>query len=395
MKLIERSIVLLLLKRLNTPPNLLQIVAGPRQVGKTTALQQVIQKWKGPTHYASADLPSPPDAYWIESQWMIARQEAEASQKKVLLVLDEVQKIYRWAEVVKALFDEDQRKRRPIRTVLLGSAALAIQKDAQESLAGRFETHFCSHWSWRECQEAFDWTLEQWLFYGGYPRGAEVLMDSEERWQKYISDSLIESVLSRDVLQLTSVVKPALLRQLFMLAIRSPAQILSFNKMLGQLQDAGNTVTLAHYLNLLSSAYLISGLQQWSQGIARARASSPKLVVWNNALVTALLNLKMADAQRRNDLWGRLVENAVGAHLLNQLPPGSQLYYWRQKNDEVDYVLQKGSDILLIEVKSGIPKANKGIEAFRKKYPGAKVLLIGSGGIPLKKFFSTSASAWF
>ena len=393
MKMIERAIVKDLQKRLASPPNLLQIVTGPRQVGKTTALEQVLKKWKGPTHYASADLPSPPDAYWIEAQWKVARVEAGQG-KTVLLVLDEVQKIHRWAEVVKGLFDEDHRKRLPIRAVLLGSAALILQKDAQESLAGRFERHFCSHWSWPECKEAFGWDLDEWIYFGGYPRGASVQADTEQRWASYISDSLIDSVLSRDVLQTTPIAKPALLRQLFMLAVRSPAQILSYNKMLGQLQDAGNTVTLAHYLDILSSAYLVSGLQQWSGGVARARASSPKLVIWNNALINALSHMKRRETQGRSDLWGRLVENAVGAYILNQAIPGLGLYYWRHRDNEVDYVLEMGKDILLIEVKSGVVKSSQGLDAFRKQVPRAKALLVGSGGVPLETFFSTPTTNW-
>lgn len=394
MKEIERSLVGQLLRRLRGSPNLLQVVLGPRQVGKTTALQQILRQWAGPKHYASADLPSPPDAVWIQSQWEVARQEVKGTKKRTLLVLDEVQKIDRWSEVVKALVDEDHRAYPQLRAVLLGSSSLQIHRGAGESLAGRFEVLFCPHWSWLECRSAFGWTLDQWLYYGGYP-GAAKLIRQPDRWSQYISDSLIESVLSRDVLQLAPVVKPALLRQLFMLALKSHAQILSYNKMLGQLQDAGNTVTLAHYLKLLSSAYLVSGLSQWRGGISHLRASSPKLIVWNNALVCALSGLSYKETRQRSDLWGRLVENAVGAYLLNSAIPLMNVSYWRERDFEVDYVLQKGERLLALEVKSGSSAGQGGLEAFRRRYPRAKTLVIGSGGIPLEKFFSTSPDAWF
>lgn len=394
MRAIERGIVTELWRRLTGSPNFLQIVVGPRQVGKTTASQQVLRKWKGPQHYASADLPSPPDAYWIQAQWEIARQEARQHRKKTLLVLDEVQKIPRWSEVVKAMVDEDRWKHFLIRAVLLGSSSLHIHRGSRESLAGRFELLFCPHWTWPECRRAFGWSLDEWLFYGGYP-GAAPLVRTPKQWSRFISESLIESVLSRDVLQLAPVVKPALLRQLFMLAVHSHAQILSYNKMLGQLQDAGNTVTLAHYLNLLSSAYLVSGLSQWTGGIARVRASSPKLVVWNNALVTALAGGSFREMRPRRDLWGRLVENAVGAHLLNH-DPGSfrNVYYWRQGNSEIDYVLHQGEALLAIEVKTGAKPSSRGLDPFRRQYPRAKALVVGTGGIPLEKFFSVPPETW-
>jgi len=393
MKRIERSLVSLLRRRLAKGPSWIQIVVGPRQVGKTTAVEQVLERWPGPSLYASADLPSPPDSFWIQSQWQAARQKAKSERKKALLVLDEVQKVPRWADVVKACVDEDRRDKHAVRSVVLGSASLHVQKSAEESLAGRFELHYCSHWSWPECRAAFKWSLDQWLFYGGYP-GAAALVRQPTRWGHYITSSLVESVLSRDVLQLTPVAKPALLRQLYRLATHHPAQILSYNKMLGQLQDAGNTVTLAHYLDLLSSAYLISGLNLWSGGIARQRASSPKLVTWNNALLNSWPGHAYPATRNAPDLWGRLVENAVGGYLLNQLP-GESLYYWRDGDLEVDYVLERAGKVLALEVKSGRAGRVGGLAAFQKRYPHAKALIVGTGGIPLEQFFSTSPSDWF
>lgn len=391
--MIERSLVKTLRQRLGGARPLIHIVVGPRQVGKTTAVEQVQRRWKGPTFYASADLPSPPDAYWIQSQWQAARQKVIDQKRPVLLILDEVQKISRWGDVVKACFDEDRRARRAVRAVLLGSAALHVQRGAQESLAGRFELHFCPHWSWPESRKAFGWSLDQWIFYGGYPGAAPMIRDPA-RWSHYITNALIESVLARDVLQLATVVKPALLRQLFRLATHQPAQMLSYNKMLGQLQDAGNTVTLAHYLQLLSSAYLVSGLNVWSGGIARHRASSPKLVVWNNALINAWPGQTLDALRSKPESWGRLVENAVGGHLLNNAENGP-IFYWREGDLEVDYVLERAGQLLALEVKSGRPRSAGGLAAFQKRYPKSKAFVIGSGGIPLEQFFSVHPSSWF
>ncbi len=393
MKTIERELVGVLLKRLQGPSQPLQIVLGPRQVGKTTALEQVSRRWKGPSHYASADLPGPPDATWIQTQWALARHLAREHRQRTLLVLDEVQKVPRWAEVIKALVDEDRRAKSLVRAVVLGSSSLHMRRGADESLAGRFELHYCPHWTWPECRRALGWSFDQWLFWGGYP-GAAPLVKDLTRWQRFVSDSLIESVLSRDVLQMAPVLKPALLRQLFMLAMRSPAQILSYNKMLGQLQDAGNTVTLAHYLDLLSSAFLVTGLNLWSGGVLRQRASSPKLIVWNNALITALSGLSFAEARRAKDFWGRLVENAVGAHLLNSGYVQST-FYWHEAHAEVDFLVERGRKLLAIEVKSGRKPDSKSLAHFRRKHPGVQALIVGSGGLSLEQFFSSVPEAFF
>ncbi len=394
MKAWERVLVGDLLRRVRSGPHLVQVVIGPRQVGKTTAVHQVIEKWGGPAHYASADLPAPPDAHWVRAQWETARLATQGTGKPTaLLVIDEVQKVSRWSEIIKGLFDEDRRRKLPVRVILLGSSSLHLKQGVEESLAGRFELHFCPHWSWSECKKAFKWSLEEWLFYGGYP-GAAPLKQSFDRWSSYVSDSLIESVLARDVLQMSNVSKPALLRQLFMLASHVPAQIVSFNKMLGQLQDAGNTTTLAHYLHLLGASFLVSGINIYSGGVLRQRASSPKLLFWNNAIPSALARQPFAQARAQGEWWGRLVENAVGAHLVNQRPAGAELSYWRDGNLEVDWVLEHRKSLLALEVKSGLSAPHsRGLDAFASRWPKAKTLVIGEGGIPLETFFSTEPAA--
>ena len=372
---------------------LLQVVVGPRQVGKSTAAQQVERRLAWPSHSASADsaLPHPPE--WIETQWQLAR--LKAGRARTLLILDEIQKVRGWSEVVKRLWDEERARKGSVRALLLGSSALLLQRGLTESLGGRFFLHRFTHWSWPECRAAFGWSLDQWIYFGGYP-GAAALAHDESQWKRYVSDSLIETVLSRDVLQLQTVNKPALLRHLFALASTFPAQILSYTKMLGQLQDAGNTTTLAHYLTLLESAFLVSGLEAFSKGKVRKRGSSPKLILWNNALINATSLRSFADVRQDGAWWGRLVENAVGAYLLNGLQgPQWSVSYWRDGSSEVDFVVSHGNETWALEVKSGRAGRQSGLEAFRKLYPKARVWLVGPDGLTLEEFFSRPAVHWF
>lgn len=379
--------------RRQTP--LIQVIVGPRQVGKTTAAEQLVRRLRWPSVSASADAPLPPGPEWIETQWRLARMRKPAAKQRVLLVLDEVQKVQGWSEVVKRLWDEERRMRGPVLPVILGSSALLLQQGVTESLSGRFFLHRCLHWSWMECRSAFGWDLSRWLYFGGYP-GAAALAKDESAWKRYVVDSLIETVLARDVLQLQTINKPALLRHLFALAATFPSQLLSYNKMLGQLQDAGNTTTLARYLRLLETAFLVTGLELFSKGQIRKRGSTPKLVLWNNALVNALSLRSCDEAMADGAWWGRLVENAVGAHLLNGLQgPEWSVTYWRDGDSEVDFVVAHGARIWALEVKSGRPGKTGGLEKFRRRYPMAKVWLIGGGGMPLEGFFARPAADWF
>ena len=389
----ERSSVAVLIKALREKTQVFQVLVGPRQVGKTTVAKAVSQKIGWPTVYASADTPLPPGPEWIETQWRLASVKRRESNQPVLLILDEIQKVQGWSETLKFLWDSEE-SRESLRLLILGSSALLIQSGLSESLAGRFFLRRCAHWSWKECSEAFGWDLNTWLFYGGYP-GSVPFVEEEEAWKSYVQESLVETVVSRDVLQMETVGKPILLRQLFALAAAFPAQIFSYNKMLGQLQDAGNTTTLAHYLHLLEKANLVSGLTLFSRGHVRKRGSSPKLILWNNALISAFSLLSFSEMLADSAKWGRLVENAVGAHFLNHLTADWLLTYWRQGNQEVDFILTQGDKIWAIEVKSGRSGKLSGCEAFRKKYPKAKFLLIGTSGIPVEEFFSQSPLVWF
>lgn len=391
----ERAIVGALEKALKKTPGLLHVVVGPRQVGKTTAVRQLCGRLTYPCHWAAADAPLPPGPEWLESHWRLASSDAAKSRKPVLLALDEVQKVKGWSETVKRLWDETRAKEIPLRVVLLGSSALLVQSGLTESLTGRFFLHRCMHWNWPECRKAFGWDLDQWLYFGGYP-GAAVFADDEVSWRQYISDAMIETVLSRDVFQLAPVTKPILMRHLFGLAARYPAQIVSYNKMLGQLQDVGNTTTLAHYLRLLEAAFLVSGLEQYSAGQLRKRGSSPKLVFWNNALISAMSGLTRSATITDGAWYGRIVENAVGTQLLNSLQGAEwSLTYWRDGNKEVDFVVRRGARIWAVEVKSGQTGKLSGMESFRRRYPEARAWVIGSGGIALEEFFARDPITFF
>jgi predicted AAA+ superfamily ATPase len=391
----ERPLVGEVASRLARTPALLHVIVGPRQVGKSTAAAHVERRlgWPSVTATADAALPHPPE--WIETEWRLARAAAAGSDRPVLLVLDEIQKVRGWSEVVKRLWDQEKRTKGPVRPLLLGSSALLVQRGLTESLAGRFFLHRCTHWPWPECRDAFGWSLEEWIYFGGYP-GAAPLVGDEPAWKRYVADSLIETVLARDVLQMQTITKPALLRHLFALAATFPAQVLSYNKMLGQLVDAGNTVTLASYLRLLETAFLVTGLELYSKGHVRRRGSSPKLVLWNNALVSAASLTSFSQAMADGAWWGRLVENAVGAHLLNHLQgPSWSVTYWRDGRHEVDFVVSHGAKTWAVEVKSGRGLKSPGLEEFHRRYPRARHWLIGESGVPLTEFFAQPASHWF
>ncbi len=389
----------LLRQRLEEPRRFLQVLVGPRQVGKTTLARQVMDDSELPSHYASADEPGLKGRDWLEQQWEVGRSltVSEDRQKSpALLVLDEIQKIPGWSETVKRLWDEDGAGGLPLRVLLLGSSTLLVQRGLGESLAGRFEIIRLMHWSYREMNEAFGMDLESYLFFGGYP-GAVSLIHDPERWTRYILDSLIEPAISRDILLMTRVDKPALLRRLFELGCAWSGRVLSYQKLLGQLQDAGNTTTLAHYLELLETAGLLAGLQKYAGGKVKRRASSPKFLALNTALMTALSGAALQkDAEEKDNFRGRLVETAVGAYLYNSFAgTDTQLFYWSARNAELDFVLRRGDKLAAIEVKSGTrQRPVPGLTAFCREFKVTRKLLVGGDGLPLKDFLSIPPSRW-
>lgn len=381
--------------RLAEPRRFLQVVAGPRQVGKSTLVQQVVETSRLPHRIASADEPSLRGPEWIAQQWEAARLIAKDGRRGAVLALDEVQKIPGWSETVKRLWDEDSRHRVPLKVVLLGSAPLLVARGPAESLTGRFELLHLPHWSYAEMRAAFGWSVEQFIFYGGYP-GAAPLVAEPNRWARYVLDALVETSISRDVLLLSRVDKPALLRRLFELSCRYSGQVLSYTKMLGQLQDAGNATTLAHYLDLLAAAGMVTGLPKYAGDAARLRGSSPKLQVLNTALMTAGSGLALAEARGDGETWGRLVESAVGAHLANAAAGGAcTLHYWRERGVEVDFVARAGRRLVAIEVKSGrAPQAHRGMAAFAAAFKPQRTLLVGGDGVAVEDFLAQPVAHW-
>lgn len=384
----ERQQLKILLQRLeNEPRRFIQVLYGPRQVGKTTLVRQLVDRTTMPTHYASADAISTDHGAWISQQWEAARIKCNASKKKeAILIIDEVQKIHNWSEQVKLEWDQDTGNKLTVKVILLGSSRLLLQQGLTESLTGRFETMYLPHWSFAEMKALHGMTVDQYIWFGGYP-GAASLMEDEARWKAYMQTSIIETSISRDILMLTRVDKPALIKQLFETGCSYSGQIVSLNKITGQLQDAGNTTTLAHYLELLDQAGLLSGLQKFSPTVLRQRASSPKFQVHNTGLMSAIVPDHFNDVIKSPDRWGRWVESAVGAHLLNQCRVHHfQLYYWRHQNDEIDFVIQGNGKVIGLEVKSGASGKGSGMDAFKKQFKPDKILLIGKSGMGVEEF---------
>jgi len=392
----KRAFATPLAARLKERRRFLQVVAGPRQVGKSTLLRQVLAGIGKPSHSVSADEPALRDASWLVAQWEQARSMArKAGRRGAILALDEVQKISGWSETVKRLWDEDTSTGLPLRVVLLGSAPLLVQRGLSESLAGRFEILHVPHWSFTEMRDAFGFSADQFLYFGGYP-GAAPLAGDPARWRRYVLDSLVETTLSRDVLLLSRVDKPALLRRMFEVGCRYSGQVLSYTKMLGQLQDAGNTTTLAHYLDLLAGAGVLMGIPKFAGEAVRQRGSSPKLQVMNTALLTAQSGLLPEDVAADGEFRGRLTESAVGAHLANAAATGQcELFYWRDRNREVDFVVRTGHALTAIEVKSGRARdAQSGLAAFAEAFKTRRTLLVGGDGIAVEDFLSRPAVHW-
>ena len=370
-------------------------MTGARQVGKTTLVRQVLADLNGPHLFASADEPTLRDSAWLRAQWDAARLMADESDSGAVLALDEIQKINGWSETVKRLWDEDTANGLPLQIILLGSAPLLVQAGLVESLAGRFEQVRLPHWSFAEMSAAFGFSLDQFLFFGGYPGAAPLAADAE-RWRRYILDSLIETTISRDILLMRRVDKPALLRRLFELGCRYSGQILSYNKMLGQLQDVGNTTTLAHYLDLLSGIGMLRGIPKFAGEAVRQRGSSPKFQVLNTALMTAQSGLTPAEVRKHPEFRGRLIESAVGAHLANAAAMGRcELFYWRDRNREVDFIVRGKDRLLALEVKSSHRRGSlPGLAAFEDAFSPDRTLLVGRDGISLEDFLSRPVEHW-
>ena len=392
----ERSEIQILRTRILEPRKFIQVVMGPRQVGKTTLVNQLFNHLSIPGTFDSADAISAGSTIWLEQIWESARLKMKTQKlDEFLLIIDEIQKIQNWSETIKKLWDEDSLNNLQLKVILLGSSRLLLQQGLTESLAGRFETIYMTHWSFEEMQQAFGWDENTYAWFGGYPGSADLIKD-EIRWKNYIRDSLIETSISKDILMLTRIDKPTLLKNLFELGCVYSGQILSFTKMQGQLQDAGNTTTLSHYLNLLDTAGLLGGLEKFAHTTIRMRSSSPKFQVYNNALLSAQDTRTLLEIILIPTDWGRVIESAIGSHLINQsIRNNYSVYYWRDRSDEVDFVLVKGQKIIAIEVKSSFSKNKKGMVAFQQKFNPTKTYLIDNKGLPWSEFLKINPNDLF
>jgi len=404
-------------------PRFLIALIGPRQTGKTTLVKQALREFESPSRYISADTSdstviSPlsdlerdttglsaktgvgnngiKNEEWLIRQWNEARISACNSQTGFVLAIDEIKEIPNWSKIIKGLWDRDRYHDLPLHVVLLSSSPLLFQQGLTESLAGRFEIIRFTHWSFLEMVNAFGFSLEEYLFFGGYP-GSASFIKNHTRWSSYISNALIEPSIERDILAFQRVDKPALLKQLFVLGAEYSGQILSYNKMLGQLQDAGNMTTLARYLGLMETVGLIADIQKYSGKPFLRKSSSPKLNVLNTALMTVASGYGFDEARADRTYWGRIVESAVGAHLFNTGMPDCRLHYWRNRHHEVDFVLSRGPKTIAFQVKSDSYKPQKmhGLELFANEFNISRSLTVGDKGeISLSEFLSIPAKEW-
>lgn len=376
-------------KRLKEQRKFIQVVMGARQIGKSTVVKQVLKDLNAPYQLFSADNVPATNSTWISDCWAAVRSLKESKGwESVILVIDEIQKIANWSEVVKKEWDDDTFHDRNIKVLLLGSSRVLLEKGLSESLAGRFEEIRMSHWSYQEMKECFGFSLDQYTFYGGYP-GAASIIDDDDRFSQYIQSAIIDATINKDILMDTPISKPALLRQTFELGAAYSGELLSLNKMLGSLQDAGNTVTLAGYINLLDESGLLCGLQKFSIDTARRKASIPKLQVYNNALrmVYSPFTFEQAILDRKS--WGRIFESSIGAYLVSQaFVHRFEVFYWRERNEEVDFILRKKGSVIAIEVKSNAEKRTEGLDKFRQLFKPQSAFIVGDGGISAEDFLS-------
>lgn len=396
MDMYKRAVYKVIKSRIEEPRRFIQVVMGARQIGKSTVVRQVLGDLVLPYRFFSADNVPATNGLWIADCWNAVRSLMKVNGWLCcVLVIDEIQKIQNWSEAVKKEWDDDTANGRDIRVLLLGSSRVLLERGMSESLAGRFEEIRMSHWSYGEMRDCFGFTLDQYMFYGGYP-GAASLVSDDDRFQQYIQSSIIDATINKDILMDTPISKPALLRQTFELGAAYSGEILSFTKMLGSLQDAGNTSTLAGYVNLLNDSGLLCGLQKFSIDMARRRASIPKFQVYNNALKRVFIPNSLEQAVSDRKEWGRIFESGVGAYLVSQAFVNRfEVFYWRDRNEEVDFILRKQGKIVAVEVKSNAEKNTSGLEAFKNKFRPSLSLVVGDGGMAAEDFMTMDIRALF
>lgn len=382
--------------RIKEPRHFIQVLAGPRQVGKSTLMAQICQELTVPYTMVSADAVLPEDTDWIRRTWETARaKKSIEGSSEYMLIIDEIQKIKNWSEIVKREWDNDTMTKTDIKVVLLGSSRLLLRTGLTESLAGRFELIRMGHWTLPEMQDAFGFSLDQYIYYGGYP-GTAAFIGNHRRWQRYVKDALVAPAIEKDVIMTTNIYKPALMKQLFELGCSYSGELLSLTKMTGQLQDTGNVTTLAEYLRILDECSLLKGLQKYAVDKARKYNSVPKYQVYNNALLTAYSGRAFITDRTDPMRWGRWVESAVGTHLLSNADEGGyEVYYWRERDNEVDFIISCRGETVAIEVKSGRRGMNSGIPLFNKQFSPKRSLVVGTDGISVDEFLRINVEQLF
>jgi len=391
----NRPLFFKLLTRLQEPRMFIQVITGPRQVGKTTIALSLKKELNEYTEYYSADDVLGNTSNWIDRIWESLRIKMKLDKiSKAVLILDEVQKINNWSAIVKKHWDHDSNEGINIIPVLLGSPRLLLMDGLSESLLGRYEVSHAGHWSFDEMSKAFGYTPDEFMWFGGYPGSAKIKHD-EIRFKEYIINSIIEPTLTRDILLTTKIDKPALLRQLFEVGVECSTCILSYNKLIGQLQDAGNTTTLAKYIGLLNQAGLLTGLNKYLGTSITTKGTIPRFQVHNSAIYTAYKRDTFIETYSNPIKWGHITENAVGVYLIDQIKNNTKasLFYWREKDVEIDYVVLYGDQVIGLEVKSGnegIPE--KAVKLFKQRYPESKLILIGKHGIPVELLLKSTLS---
>ena len=382
--------------RMREPRSFIQVISGARQVGKSTLIKQFLQETSIPYISVSADNVARDNTEWISTHWESARQRIKLyNHSEFLLIIDEVHKIDNWSEVIKKEWDYDTFNDINLKVVILGSSRLLLKDGLTESLMGRYELIRMPHWSYLEMKEAFNFNLSQYIFFGGYPGSAKLIHD-ENRWRKYIKDSIIKPAIEKDIITTKYIYKPVLMKQLFELGCAYSGEEISLTKILGQLQDAGNVTTLATYLTTLNESHLLCGLQKYANDNARKYNSIPKMMVYNTALLSTLAGVKYETTFCDPKLWGRWVESSIGAYLLNNAEELEyKLFYWRERNDEVDFIIEYNSKCIAIEVKSGRRTTNNGIKIFKEKFKPYKTYIVGTGGLPIEDFLSLDIEKLF
>ena len=394
----QRRHLNILKSRMAEPRRRMQIVMGPRQVGKSTLVGQFTEGTSVPFDFFAADNVNRFDNSWIPNKWQQARMRMDIhSEQEHILIIDEVQKIKGWSEQVKKEWDEDSRSHRNLKVILLGSSRLLLQKGLEESLEGRFETIKMGYWDWQEMHDAFGFSMDEYVYFGGFPGLAPDIQD-EDRWRNLMEDSIISPILTRDILEIEEIRNPALLRQVFELACTESAKELSLTKMQGTM-NSGTVPTIKNYLDILSKSMIVQPLQNYSPSRIREKQSVPKMQVFNNAFRNRFGTFSFDEARVDPSEWGRQVESAVGAHLANRaIVDDYELFYWRnERRQECDYVLRKGQSLVAIEVNSGSIDKTVGFEKFKEQFADkiTAAFIVGPQALSLEDFFVMNLKSLF